>query len=260
MSQNITLQGATYSNVPSVSLPKQGGGTASFTDVTDTTASASDVASGKYFYTAAGVRTEGTSSGGGGGDGYVWQDGNGYVHLSDEQGTQTIIDPLSVSNNGTYTAATGHAYSPVTVSVSGGSGLVYETGTYIPANDINEPTISFANVHNKRPFSVSIEDMDFEDTTPSADSMLAWSIYSFYDAYGVVFNFSNMPNYSRTMFCYKTSSSCTWSGYTQTQFDTGSTSSLDYFLTNTGFTAYVGVTARYFRQGRHYKWIAVWPE
>ena len=65
MAQNITLLGASYSDVPSVLLPKTGGGTASFTDVTDTTAAASDVASGKYFYTAAGVRTEGTSSGGG---------------------------------------------------------------------------------------------------------------------------------------------------------------------------------------------------
>lgn len=65
MSQNITLLGASYSDVPAVVLPKTGGGTASFTDVTDTTAAASDVASGKYFYTAAGVRTAGTSSGGG---------------------------------------------------------------------------------------------------------------------------------------------------------------------------------------------------
>ena len=66
MAQNITLMGASYSAVPSVNLPKTGGGTASFTDVTDTTATASDVASGKYFYTASGVRTRGTSSGGGG--------------------------------------------------------------------------------------------------------------------------------------------------------------------------------------------------
>ena len=69
MAQNITLLGASYSAVPAVTLPKTGGGTASFTDVTDTTAAASDVASGKYFYTAAGVRTQGTSSGGGGSGG-----------------------------------------------------------------------------------------------------------------------------------------------------------------------------------------------
>ena len=65
MAQNITLMGASYSDVPSVNLPKTGGGTASFTDVTDTTASASDVAQGKYFYTSSGVRAEGTASGGG---------------------------------------------------------------------------------------------------------------------------------------------------------------------------------------------------
>ena len=35
-------------------------------DLTDTTATASDVAQGKYFYTNAGVRTQGTASGGGG--------------------------------------------------------------------------------------------------------------------------------------------------------------------------------------------------
>lgn len=64
---NVTLWGASYSDVPSISVPKTGGGTASFTDVTDTTATASDVATGKYFYTAAGVKTEGTASGGGGG-------------------------------------------------------------------------------------------------------------------------------------------------------------------------------------------------
>ena len=66
MAQNITLLGASYSNVPAVQLPKTGGGTATFTDVTDTTAAASDVSQGKYFYTASGVRTAGTSSGGGG--------------------------------------------------------------------------------------------------------------------------------------------------------------------------------------------------
>ena len=68
MAQNITLMGASYSAVPAVTLPKTGGGTATFTDVTDTTAAASDVASGKYFYTSAGVKTAGTGSGGGGGN------------------------------------------------------------------------------------------------------------------------------------------------------------------------------------------------
>lgn len=66
MAQNITLLGASYSDVPAVTLPKTGGGTARFDDATITTATASDVASGKIFLAADGTITTGTSSGGGG--------------------------------------------------------------------------------------------------------------------------------------------------------------------------------------------------
>ena len=45
---NVTLLGASYTDVPAVTLPKTGGGTARFTDVSDSTAVASDVNSGKY--------------------------------------------------------------------------------------------------------------------------------------------------------------------------------------------------------------------
>lgn len=64
MAQNVTIAGAEYSAVPSITVPKVGGGTASFVDVTDTTAIAADVSQGKYFYAADGVRTVGTGSGG----------------------------------------------------------------------------------------------------------------------------------------------------------------------------------------------------
>ena len=66
MAKNVTIAGADYTAVPSVNIPQTGGGTASFFDVSDTTAAASDVASGKWFYNALGVLTAGTASGGGG--------------------------------------------------------------------------------------------------------------------------------------------------------------------------------------------------
>jgi len=65
MAQNITLLGASYSAVPAVELPKTGGGTARFDDVTVTTATAEDVAQGKVFVASDGSITTGTASGGG---------------------------------------------------------------------------------------------------------------------------------------------------------------------------------------------------
>ena len=62
MAQDITLMGADYEDVPAVELPKTGGGTATFTDVTDTTAEEADVLEGEVFYTANGVRSVGTLS------------------------------------------------------------------------------------------------------------------------------------------------------------------------------------------------------
>lgn len=67
MAQNITLLGASYSDCPAILLPKTGGGTARFDDASVTTATASDVASGKIFLASDGAITTGTNSGGGGG-------------------------------------------------------------------------------------------------------------------------------------------------------------------------------------------------
>lgn len=60
MAQNVVINGVTYQNVPEVDIPKSGGGTAKFTDISDTTAAAGDVLSGKYFYTSGGTKTQGS--------------------------------------------------------------------------------------------------------------------------------------------------------------------------------------------------------
>lgn len=97
--KNIVIAGATFNGVPSIDIPVSGGGSASFVEVSDTTATAADVASGKYFYTADGIKTAGTASG-------------------------AVVQPLSVTENGTYNPPSGvDGYAPVIVNVSGGGGI-----------------------------------------------------------------------------------------------------------------------------------------
>lgn len=60
MAQNVVINGVTYSNVPEVDIPKSGGGTASFFDISDTTAVAADVLASKTMYKADGTKVNGS--------------------------------------------------------------------------------------------------------------------------------------------------------------------------------------------------------
>lgn len=57
--------------------------------------------------------------------------------------TGAQVEPLSVTENGTYSAPTGYAYTPVTVNVSGGGGLTMDdVATRNFGSEINIPTAS----------------------------------------------------------------------------------------------------------------------
>lgn len=82
-------------------------------DISDTTAIASDVASGKYFYTAAGVKTQGTASGGGGATQHT-------IHLEFSDSTDTTItayyDSTFISDAITATTPTTYGQKTVTLA------------------------------------------------------------------------------------------------------------------------------------------------
>ena len=149
MAQNITLMGASYSAVPAVTLPKTGGGTASFTDVTDTTAAATDVASGKYFYTASGVRTQGTNSGGGG------TSKNTQVVQGTTRTTSSTLTAigaeLTVSKTGTYDVY----WSGVRTTTSGS--YTYGTQLYVDGTAYGTQNTTWSNhVQNNHLTGVSL--------------------------------------------------------------------------------------------------------
>lgn len=105
-------------------------------DLTGDTVTSNSLMEGYTAHDRTGAIIIGTATGGSG-DGYVWQDGEGYVHLSDEEGTQISVESLSVTQNGTYTAPSGKAYSPVTVNVSGGGGDTNPTASKKQINFID---------------------------------------------------------------------------------------------------------------------------
>ncbi len=54
MAQNVVINSVTYSNVPEVDIPKQGGGTAKFYDTSGANAAAGDILTTKSAYNATG--------------------------------------------------------------------------------------------------------------------------------------------------------------------------------------------------------------
>lgn len=116
MAQNITLLGASYSDVPSVELPKTGGGTAQFDDTTDANATAADIALSKTAYVN-GVKLVGTNQGGGGG-------------LEYETGTWT---PVSDIARGTISFSDSHSEPPISFAVADMTGTNVPDGSSIIA-------------------------------------------------------------------------------------------------------------------------------
>ena len=123
-------------------------------DLTSDTVTPSTLMQGYTAHDASGAIITGTATVGGG-TGGVTQDANGYLVLDEEGGSSVTVEPLSVTTNGTYTAPTGTAYSPVTVSVSGGSdtdfaNTIMRSGaiTSIPSNLTRIGDYAFYNCTN----------------------------------------------------------------------------------------------------------------
>ena len=202
---SITLMGANYPDVPAVVLPKTGGGTVTFTEVS---------------------------------------------------GSETF------TSNGTYDVS---ALAQAIVNVAGGGGgLVYETGTWTPSDDIARGTVSFSNSHTDPPFLICLS-----DTTGTAHSVTNSNyLFCFFDpdrAFGVGYPYSSSGyRYAVAYFSYRGSSTSSISSAAMlcsqrtTNTSSSGTSYPKYWATKSEFHPYSNSTSRYWRGGRTFKWYAVW--
>ena len=236
MAKNIDFMGATFPDVPSIRLPQHEGGLVSFTDVTDTTAIASDVASGKYFYTADGTKTAGTASGG-----------------------ITPSGTYSITSNGTYDVT---QYASADVNVSGGGGLEYETGTWTPTANTPRGQVLFQNQHTSAPSIILMASLGGSWSNNYLTSFYYIDYYKLFGG-GITTSSSGIAYAMASTTRYYSSALQDVMGlYIPNSSDSTEDSTQDYpryYATETAFyPCYGSNTSNNFRSRRSYSWIAIW--
>lgn len=159
------------------------------------------------------------------------------------------------------------SFATYIAQISGGStGLVYETGTYTPAEDIARPEISFSRTHTSPPVFYSI--CDVTDTIQPNNSCVAVNYVDSYKLYGSGYVYgTNSLRYGTAQYIYRPTGTTSLSqGTSHFSYDSdtalpssgGSVSYARYWATESKITPSSNSSTRYWRANRTYKWIAVW--
>lgn len=190
----------------------------------------------------------------------------GYITGSAISGTAVTIDVTelesgtkSITANGTGISVSGYSSVDVSVPTGGGSGLVYETGTWTPSEDVASHWFSFTNTHTEPPFYYMVADSngDYTDLA-STNTFVAYNYFTQVTG-NAIYPSTDSENYGYVFFRYKTSGSLASLGHPISDTSDANSGYPRYWATETGVRAYTSSSSRYWRSGRTYKWIAVWP-
>lgn len=120
---SVVINSVTYANCPEVDIPKSGGGTAKFYDVTEADASAANVLSGKVFIGPSGQDT-----------GSMANNGSTSGSISTKAGTFTV--PAGYTTGGTVSIASAAVTDCVASNILTGKSILGVSG------NLSLPTIS----------------------------------------------------------------------------------------------------------------------
>ena len=148
------------------------------------------------------------------------------------------------------------------MNISGGGtdGLAYETGTYIPTEDIELPTINFSNTHTVPPKFIH-----FYDATGTYDptTYTNWQ-FIWVDSSDTPSNEGETSfRYATAIIIYRTTLQSSFTNGFQviSRPHQGGDSAgyyYDYWVSESSFMAGRPGGSTYWRANRTYKWIAVW--
>lgn len=151
------------------------------------------------------------------------------------------------------------------IAQGGGSGgLEYEEGTWSPTEDIARGSIQFTGTHTVPPAYVAIADSTGTAIT-TANTNIGCAIIDFYRLAGTnPDSGSSTPRYGLASYMYRgntaTNTSQAATAITHSSDETGasSVSYSRYWASPTTFYPSSNNSARYWKAGRVYKWIAIW--
>ena len=133
MAQNVIINGVTYSNVPEVDIPKNGGGTAKFYDTSAADVSAGDVLSGKTAFGSSGSVS-----------GNMANNGSTSGEISTKAGTVTV--PAGYTTGGTVSIKSSAVSDCVAGNILSGKTILGVQGSLAMVNVSQDGTTKILSI------------------------------------------------------------------------------------------------------------------
>lgn len=144
-------------------------------------------------------------------------------------------------------------------------GLEYESGEWIPAENVAHGSISFSNTHTKRPTfaAVFMDETEYDDTLNINFGSVFVGLEDFTNPLipntDTDFYALNLP-ISRTSNATGLSTTGSKNIAYPYDYDYEELSNVyqDFYASKDGIFPYTGSDSRYWQAEKHYKWIAIW--